>query len=95
MRVKIQFSHQLVDLVIWNYSNFQVDGLGISVSFKGVEEETQVEFDAKIKFHLVSHKWVLMGKISGRPFNRECNNVSELFRTIKDLVSPYNNQQKI
>lgn len=94
LRAKIQFGqktaigNRLVDLVVFNYSLPKIDGLGISVTFKGKEMETGLEFQASAGFKVSKRTWKVKGNIGGRMFSFECAEAIRIIEQIGQLIYP-------
>ncbi len=94
LRMKIQFSEEsvvgkkLVDLVVYHYSEPKLDGFGFSISFRGKEMETGLDFSASIAFKLSKRVWKVKGNIGTRSFNMECPEAIRLIEQIGQIVYP-------
>lgn len=93
MRCKIMFppgpqwpTSHLVDLVILEYSNPQIDGLGMSISFRGNEMETGTSFEAKIRFELIKKECRFKGRVGAKPFSFECNTILGVIEKVGELI---------
>lgn len=92
MRCKITFPQpgesqdRLVDLVITKYETPQIDGIGMSVSFKGKEMKTGTTFDAKIRLELLKRECKFKGKVDGKPFSFDCSSIVEVIEQIGQVM---------
>lgn len=103
MRCKIEFPDQsskaskpyLVDLVIYKYSDFKIDGLGASISFDGEELETKTSFDAKIVYDIMKRSCKFKGKLGKKDFSFNCSTVLEVIEKIGELINPLAGNSRI
>ena len=94
MRCKLQFPRpggagdDMVDLAVFNYTLPRIQGLGLALTFRGKEMETDTEFNAKIRFDLPHREWSAKGSIGGRSFSETSSSIFKLICSIRDIVYP-------
>lgn len=90
-RCKIQFpadsKPSSIDFVVYQYSMPRINGLSVSISFRGAEMETNKSFEAKASFDIIKRIWKVNGTFGNKTLNFECKEPLEMIDMIKLLVS--------
>lgn len=77
-----------IDIIVFNYTlpKLAVNNGGVSVTLSGIEQNKNVQFKITVTYTFFKKKWVVTGALSGKPINKELNNIFEIIEIFKEII---------
>lgn len=77
-----------IDIIVFNYTlpKLAVNNGGVSVTLSGIEQNKNVQFKITVTYAFFKKKWVVTGALSGKPINKELNNIFEIIEIFKEII---------
>lgn len=77
-----------IDIIIFNYTlpKLTINNGGVSVTLSGIEQTKNVQFKINVTYNFFRKKWIVTGALSGKPINKELNNIFEIIEIFKEII---------